>query len=278
MAVLRDTIIEGRLQVSGDATIGGLVTYVEEDKKISYPKTTCEDSYIPFCEIDNSTSDTRGVTLRESIMYQTSGSQDGITDALSDEKGSEVGITIVDRNNSLAVYKDTINCVGNLKGPGTAQSTVEGSRYTVTSSIYGFSYIKADNGNDFADFIYSEKPLNPECKGLAVTRRGNNIVPAEKGDFVLGIYSDTYGMSVGSETYGTSGVPVAVAGFALAYVDKEYKAGTALTVKSFGRLTKAGILTRIFNRKSIVGYFDRKETLDFYSSIPVDGRSWIKVI
>ena len=38
MAVLRDTIIEGHLQVSGDATIGGLVPYVEEDKKISYPK------------------------------------------------------------------------------------------------------------------------------------------------------------------------------------------------------------------------------------------------
>ena len=73
-------------------------------------------------------------------------------------------------------------------------------------------------------------------------------------------------------------MPVAVAGFALAYVDKEYKPGTPLTVKSKGRLTKAGLFRRIFNKKSIVGYFDRKETNDLYVSTHVNGRSWIKVI
>ena len=279
MAVIRDTIIDGRLHVAGDIVSGGIVTYPEENKKISYPKTTCKDSYIPLCNIDDYSSDNKLVTLEGSILYQTASQQDGVTGTLSDEMGTAAGVTISDGNNKLAVYKDTVSCMGNLKGPGTSISTINGTAYSVTSSLYGFSYIKADNGNDFADFIYTEKPLSSKNAGLAVTRKGNNIVVAEKGDFVLGIYSDTYGMSVGSNAYGTNNsVPVAVAGFALAYVDKEYKPGTPLAVKSKGLLTKASLFRRIFNKKSIVGYFDRKETNDLYISTHVNGRSWIKVI
>lgn len=279
MAAIRDTIVDGKLHVAGDIVATGIVAYPDSDKKISYPKTTCRDSYVPLCGVDDYSSDSKLVTLEESVLYQTSGQQDGVTGILSDEMGTAAGVTISDENNKLAVYKDTVSCMGNLRGPGTAASTINGTSYTVTSSIYGFSYIKADNGNDFADFIYTKKPLSSSNAGLAVTRKGDNIVVADKGDFVLGIYSDTYGMSVGSNAYGSNNsVPVAVAGFALAYVDKEYKPGTPLTVKSKGQLTKAGLFRRIFNKKSIVGYFDRKETNDLYVSTHVNGRSWIKVI
>ena len=260
MAVIRDTIVDGELHVAGDVVAAGIVAYPGGDKKISYPKTTCRDSYVPLCGVDDYSSDSKLVTLEESVLYQTSGQQDGVTGTLSDEMSTAAGVTISDENNKLAVYKDTVSCMGNLRGPGTAASTINGALYTVTSSIYGFSYIKADNGNDFADFIYTKKPLSSSNAGLAVARKGDNIVVADRGDFVLGIYSDTYGMSVGSNAYGTnSSVPVAVAGFALAYVDKEYRPGTPLTVKSRGRLTKASLFRRIFNKKSIVGYFDRKE-------------------
>ena len=279
MAAIRDTIVDGKLHVAGDIVATGIVAYPDSDKKISYPKTTCRDSYVPLCGVDDYSSDSKLVTLEESVLYQTSGQQDGVTGALSDEMSTAAGVTISDENNKLAVYKDTVSCMGNLRGPGTAASTINGTSYTVTSSIYGFSYIKADNGNDFADFIYTKKPLSSSNVGLAVTRKGDNVVVADKGDFVLGIYSDTYGMSVGSNAYGSNNsVPVAVAGFALAYVDKEYKPGTPLTVKSKGRLTKAGLFRRIFNKKSIAGYFDRKETNDLYVSTHVNGRSWIKVI
>lgn len=279
MAVIRDTIVDGKLHVAGDIVATGIVAYPDSDKKISYPKTVCRDSYVPLCGVDNYSSDSKLVTLEESVLYQTSGQQDGVTETLSDEMGTSAGVTISDENNKLAVYKDTVSCMGNLKGPGTAASTINETSYTVTSSIYGFSYIKADNGNDFADFIYTKKPLGSSNAGLAVTRKGDNVVVADRGDFVLGIYSDTYGMSVGSSAYGpNNSVPVAVAGFALAYVDKEYKSGTPLAVKSKGRLTKASLFRRIFNKKSIVGYFDRKETNDLYVSAHVNGRSWIKVI
>ena len=279
MAAIRDTIVDGKLHVAGDIVAAGIVAYPDSDKKISYPKTTCRDSYVPLCGVDDYSSDSKLVTLGESVLYQTSGQQDGVTGALSDEMSTAAGVTISDENNKLAVYKDTVSCMGNLRGPGTAASTINGTSYTVTSSIYGFSYIKADNGNDFADFIYTKKPLSSSNVGLAVTRKGDNVVVADKGDFVLGIYSDTYGMSVGSNAYGSNNsVPVAVAGFALAYVDKEYKPGTPLAVKSRGQLTKAGLFRRIFNKKSIVGYFDRKETNDLYVSTHVNGRSWIKVI
>ena len=59
MAVIRDTIIDGRLHVAGDIVSGGIVTYPEENKKISYPKTTCKDSYIPLCNIDDYSSDNK---------------------------------------------------------------------------------------------------------------------------------------------------------------------------------------------------------------------------
>ena len=282
MAVVRDTIVDGHLHVAGDVVSSGTVSYLEGDKKVSYPKTACKDSYIPFCDVDDYSSDSKLITLKESILYQTSGQQDGVTNTLSDEKASAAGVTISNETNKLAVYKDTVSCIGNLMGPGSALSNIGGTSYTVTSSLYGFSYIKADNGNDFADFIYTEKPLSSKNVGLAVTRKGNNIVVAEKGDFVLGIYSDTYGMSVGSNARGKecscSVVPVAVAGFALAYVDKEYRPGTALAVGSGGKLTKASLFARIFNRKTIVGYFDRKESEDLYVLTAVNGRSWVKVI
>ena len=279
MAAIRDTIVDGKLHVAGDIVATGIVAYPDSDKKISYPKTTCRDSYVPLCGVDDYSSDSKLVTLEESVLYQTSGQQDGVTGALSDEMSTAAGVTISDENNKLAVYKDTVSCMGNLRGPGTAASTINGTSYTVTSSIYGFSYIKADNGNDFADFIYTKKPLSSSNVVLAVRRKGDNVVVADKVYFVLGIYSDTYGMSVGSSAYGSNNsVPVAVAGFALAYVDKEYRPGTPLTVKSKGRLTQAGLFRRIFNKRSIAGYFDRKETNDLYVSTHVNGRSWIKVI
>ena len=52
MAVVRDTIVDGKLHVAGDIVAAGIVAYPDSDKKISYPKTTCRDSYVPLCGVD----------------------------------------------------------------------------------------------------------------------------------------------------------------------------------------------------------------------------------
>ena len=103
MAAVRDTIVDGKLHVAGDIVVTGIVAYPDSDKKISYPKTTCKDSYVPLCGVDDYSSDSKLVTLEESVLYQTSGRQDGVTGTLSDEMGTAAGVTISDENNKLAV-------------------------------------------------------------------------------------------------------------------------------------------------------------------------------
>ena len=98
MAVVRDTIVDGHLHVAGDVVSSGTALYFEGDKKVSYPKTTCKDSYIPLCNIDDYSSDSKLVTLEESVLYQTGSQQDGVTETLSDEKASAAGVTISDEN------------------------------------------------------------------------------------------------------------------------------------------------------------------------------------
>ena len=76
-------------------------------------------------------------------------------------------------------------------------------------------------------------------------------------------------------------IPIAVAGFALAYVDKEYECGTALVATKEGKLTKANRRTRLFHPERIVATFYKTEIQDFWGSsthkVAVNGRSWVKV-
>ena len=191
------------------------------------------------------------------------------------------GLSIIDlrqTENSWA-QKQTISAAGAVTSGSTS-----GALTVSTGGIYAKSGIKSDTGvynavwNDLADCI----PVDDKCKvepGYCYCFDGEKYYKATKylDEGIVGIDSDTYGMNMGHKP-GLSQMDVAVAGFVLAYVDKEYKPGTPLAVKSRGRLTKAGLFRRIFNKKSIVGYFDRKETNDLYVSTHVNGRSWIKVI
>lgn len=100
----------------------------------------------------------------------------------------------------------------------------------------------------------------------------------EKG--IIGIHSDTYGMHMGYKK-GLKQMNVAVAGFVLAYVDKEYESGTPLTCGKDGYLTEIKEGDKIKYPERIVGTFWKKETEKFWGSqtekVVVGGRSWVRI-
>ena len=97
---------------------------------------------------------------------------------------------------------------------------------------------------------------------------------------VIGIHSDTAGMVMGSKP-NTKELHCGVAGFCLAYVDKEYPVGTPLTC------TKGGILTEIKHNdkveypERVIATYWKSEPSETWGSdtekIIVNGRRWVKI-
>lgn len=97
---------------------------------------------------------------------------------------------------------------------------------------------------------------------------------------VIGIASDTYGMAVGSRLDQTQ-VPIAVAGWVLAYVDKIYETGTPLTNDERGFLTEMTLEEKSHYPERLVATFKKPEYDKQFGpsdhKIKVDGRCWVKV-
>ena len=76
-------------------------------------------------------------------------------------------------------------------------------------------------------------------------------------------------------------IKVAVAGFVLAYVDKEYPVGTPLVCGENGYLTKLREEDISTNLHKIVGTFWKAEDSDRWGAegeeVIVNGRMWVKV-
>lgn len=135
--------------------------------------------------------------------------------------------------------------------------------------------------NDLADCI----PVNKEAiiePGYCYCFDGEKYYKStkylEKG--IIGIESDTYGMHMGSKP-GVKQMDVAVSGFALAYVDKEYEPGTPLTCTENGYLTEIAKQDKIEYPERIVGTYWKPEPNEEWGSsdrkVKVNGRHWIKI-
>lgn len=132
--------------------------------------------------------------------------------------------------------------------------------------------------NDFADYWgklpEGEKPVHGR---VYVACGGKNVKIADKraDSSALGICSDTYGFASGQSV---GDVPLAVAGFVLAYVDKEYEPGTRLVNDDRGGLTRAEPV-ELFK---VIAKFVTKEKKRYLNTkterITVNGRCWVKVI
>ena len=195
------------------------------------------------------------------------------------------GITIVDfrqTDNSWS-GKQTISAAGEV----TSNST-SGALTVSTGGIYAASGIKSNTGvynavwNDLADCI----PVDDECKvepGYCYCFDGERYYKSTKymDEGIIGIDSDTYGMNMGHKP-GLNQMDVAVAGFVLAYVDKEYKPGTPLTCAKNGYLTKIKLKDKIRYPERVVATYWKSELADEWGSdsrkVKVNGRKWVKIV
>lgn len=96
----------------------------------------------------------------------------------------------------------------------------------------------------------------------------------------IGIHSDTYGFGVGA-LENKKQLYVAIAGFVLAYVDKDYKPGTPLTCTKDGYLTELSIDDMSRNPHLLVGTFWKPENGYIWGdptrSVLINGRKWVRV-
>ena len=96
----------------------------------------------------------------------------------------------------------------------------------------------------------------------------------------IGIASDTFAQIVG-KVQNTKQVPIAVAGWVLAHVDKEYPCGTPLTNDKDGNLTEMTMQEKRDYPERMIGIYKRKELDASFgpenSKIHVNGRHWVKV-
>jgi hypothetical protein len=134
--------------------------------------------------------------------------------------------------------------------------------------------------NDIADFqLLSDKLEFGKC--YYDTKDGAKICTERCQMSVIGIASDTFGFGVGAGSNTNSEVPIAVAGWVLAYVDKEYECGTPLTNDQFGNLTEMTRTEKLEFPERIVAIYKRKEMEAYWGpenhKIKVNERHWVKV-
>ena len=195
------------------------------------------------------------------------------------------GLSIIDlrqMDNSWA-GKQTITAAGDVTSGSTS-----GALTVSTGGIYAASGIKSNTGvynavwNDLADCI----PVDDECKvepGYCYCFDGEKYYKSTKylDEGIVGIDSDTYGMNMGRKP-DLNQMDVAVAGFVLAYVDKEYKPGTPLTCTEDGYLTEIKKEDKIEYPERIVATYWKSEPADEWGSdsrrVRVNGRKWVKVV
>lgn len=133
--------------------------------------------------------------------------------------------------------------------------------------------------NDVADFQLLMGDLE-YGKCYIDTIEGAVIADKRCQKAVIGIASDTFGFGVGQGRYPKE-VPIAVAGWVLAYVDREYECGTPLTNDENGFLTEMTLEEKRNYPERMVGIYKKKELLESISSetvkIEVNNRHWVKV-
>ena len=131
--------------------------------------------------------------------------------------------------------------------------------------------------NDMADFQdLGDDLLYGKC--YYDTINGAKICNVKCQESVIGIASNTFGYALGSDK---NKVPIAVSGWVLACVDKEYKIGTPLTNDINGNLTEMTLEEKQNYPERIVAIYKKKEEKEYWGpegkQIDVNGRHWVKV-
>lgn len=188
-------------------------------------------------------------------------------------KDTTVSGNIAQTGNTFTINDTTLSRVNQVAGVGSTAGLLC-SREFSAQKVWNLTW------NDYADF--QELKDKEQRPGFAYvdTTTGATVCYKRCQLGVIGICSDTYGNSVGSAAHDHE-VPIAVAGWCLAHVDKEYPTGTALVNDIDGRLTKARWYEKMLYPERIIATYKKKEKQkewgNSYKKIVVNGRSWVQV-
>jgi hypothetical protein len=132
--------------------------------------------------------------------------------------------------------------------------------------------------NDIADFRpLADKLLYGKC--YYQTKTGAKICNSRCKKGVIGVASNTFGQALGF--LGASSVPIAISGWVLAFVDKEYEIGTPLTNNNTGILSEMILEEKQTYPERLVATYMNKESDVLWgpigNQIEVMGRHWVKV-
>lgn len=180
-------------------------------------------------------------------------------------------------NKDLKISSSGIKFNPSSKGL-TLAGNISGSSLTTSGNINGAiitgTQVRGAVFNDIADLLEIDEDIEVEYgKAYKRNKKYKVELTSKYGDIPLGIASDTYGFLLG-EKKGKKQIPIAIGGWALAYIDKVYPFGTPLVATKNGYLTKAKNKTKEYK---IIAIFDRVEEKEFWNGIEVDGRHWVKV-
>jgi hypothetical protein len=94
---------------------------------------------------------------------------------------------------------------------------------------------------------------------------------------VMGICSDTFGFAVG-RIQDRNQIPVSVAGWCLAYVDKMYQTGIPLTNTSSGCLTEMNATEKMTFPERLIAIYKRPEHEEVWQGkVETKNRHWVQV-
>ncbi len=184
-----------------------------------------------------------------------------------EKKVSNLTSTLTSHNHDSSYLKLT---GGKLTGALTTNSNITSDATITGNKVVGLVW------NDLVDFV--DVPDNFFIQyGKAYVFKDDEFETSssynQKGLF--GIASDTFGMSMGQRC--NSQMPIAVAGYVLAYCDKIYESGTPLTCTENGYLTEMSLNDKRDYPERLLGTFWKVEKAEKWNGIRVDNRSWVKL-
>jgi len=180
-------------------------------------------------------------------------------------------------NNSQIYFKNgtpqTLAVIWHSSQSAPEQSPDTHGRFT-SGKVYNSIW------NDLADFLELEEPLESIEYGKVYIRADNKVSTSknycELG--IIGIATDTFGYGCGTKGIGNREIPISIAGFVLAFVDKVYLSGTPLTCTRDGYLTEILPPDKLLYPERIVATFYKEEINNDWNGIIVNGRMWVKII
>ena len=255
--------------------------------KYSHPTYTSKASGLYKITVDGTghVSATTLVTLGDSAYKgvdttPTSGSTNVITSG-----GVYTAINNFDYRGRANTWS-AINTFSNSTDVTSGSSSASGAIIASNGGIWAAGGVRGNKvynavWNDLADCI----PVDDDCEltpGYCYCFDGEKYYKSSKylDDGIIGIHSDTYGMHMGYKD-NCKQMDVAVAGFVLAYVDKEYPVGTPLTCTENGYLTKIEKSDKMEYPEKIVATYWKNESSEYWGGekdkIKVNGRKWVKI-